>query len=71
VGALFSWSAGLVNQHAVTELASKYLSGMAAGGRAIMVEVAEEAAPSFESLMEVIRSFQSDPRSRCPNMLRG
>jgi uncharacterized membrane protein len=51
-GALFGWSAELVNEEAVSEFANKCLSGLAAGGRAIVAEVAEEAAPSFESLMQ-------------------
>ena len=51
-GALIAWSAELVNKQAVTELANKDANELAPGRRAIVAEVAEDAEPSFEALME-------------------
>jgi uncharacterized membrane protein len=50
-GALFGWSAELVNEEAVTEFANKHLSGLAPGRRVIIVEVAKDQASTFEDLM--------------------
>jgi uncharacterized membrane protein len=51
-GALFGWSAELVNEEAVTEFANKHLQGLAPGRRAIMAEIDEEASPRFVALMQ-------------------
>jgi uncharacterized membrane protein len=51
-GALFGWSAELVNEQAVDEFANKEASELEPGRRAIVAEVAEEAAPAFDALME-------------------
>ncbi len=50
-GALFGWSAELVNEEAVTEFADKHLGGLAPGRRAIIAEVAKDLASTFENLM--------------------
>jgi len=51
-GALLGWSAELVNEQADADFANKEWNETAFGRRTIVAEVAEEAAPAFNALME-------------------
>jgi uncharacterized membrane protein len=51
-GALVGWSAELLNDEAVTEFAHARLRELDAGRHAIIAEVAEDSAASFEALVE-------------------